>query len=56
LDHFLFEIVEGGFRVKEAGFEGDAEISAIVIEDTVEKAAALIQFRIFSAAVGFYII
>ena len=42
LDHFLFEVVEGGFGIEEAGFEGDADISAIVVEDAVEEAATLV--------------
>ena len=44
LDHFLFEVVEGGFRIKETGFERNADISAIVIEDAIEESAVLVQF------------
>lgn len=40
--HFLFEIGEGRLEIKKAGFEGDADISALVVEDAVEKAAALV--------------
>ena len=53
LDELFFEVVEGGLGVEEGGFEGDADVAALFVENAVEKAAAFVELGVLFSAVGF---
>jgi hypothetical protein len=56
LHELLFKVVEGRFAVKETGFEGPADIMAVLVERAIEQAAVLVKFASWLPRVCFDVV